>query len=217
MKLDITERVLALLDYVESRVEAVPSDFRKFVAVLFEEEPFLHPVADNLLQSYNCEWESWCILCFVIAYAKQFPSLLPPPSPFTNTLSPWAPTFSKHQNAFTGYTQKRWPHHVHLLETVQEAIEGAKYAAGWSDILDWTLTSFNVSSLKPPKTKNFSRRRAWKIWSGVGHDWGWPLIFSTALTVPEMEELACGHGWLTLSTCFVCACVSLSLTDFRST
>ena len=49
--LDITERGVALLDCVESRIEAVPSDFTKVVHIL-EEEPFLESLAKDLIQSY---------------------------------------------------------------------------------------------------------------------------------------------------------------------
>ena len=51
--LGITERVLALLDSVESRMEAVPSDFTKVVHIL-EKEPFLEYARNEIVQSY-CE------------------------------------------------------------------------------------------------------------------------------------------------------------------
>ena len=44
------ERGVALLDCVESRIEAVPSDFTKVVHIL-EEEPFLESLAKNLVES----------------------------------------------------------------------------------------------------------------------------------------------------------------------
>ena len=47
------ERGVALLDCVESRIQAVPSDFTKVVNIL-EEEDFLRPGAEELLKSY-CE------------------------------------------------------------------------------------------------------------------------------------------------------------------
>ena len=50
--LDISERVVALLDCVESRIEAVPSDFTKVVHIL-EEEPFLESLAKDLVESYG--------------------------------------------------------------------------------------------------------------------------------------------------------------------
>ena len=45
------ERGVALLDCVESRIEAVPSDFTKVVHIL-EEEPFLESLAKDLVESY---------------------------------------------------------------------------------------------------------------------------------------------------------------------
>ena len=45
------ERGMALLDCVESRIEAVPSDFTKVVNIL-EEEPFLESLAKDLVESY---------------------------------------------------------------------------------------------------------------------------------------------------------------------
>ena len=53
LSLGVTERILALLDSVESRMEAVPSDFTKVVHIL-EMEPVLESVAEQILQSY-CE------------------------------------------------------------------------------------------------------------------------------------------------------------------
>lgn len=52
--LNPTERVLALLDCVESRIEVVPSDFIKFVRILEEVLP-LEPLAKDLVQSYCSE------------------------------------------------------------------------------------------------------------------------------------------------------------------
>ena len=49
--LDSTERGVALLDCVESRIEIVPSDFTKVVHIL-EAEPFLESLAKDLIQSY---------------------------------------------------------------------------------------------------------------------------------------------------------------------
>ena len=48
-----SERGVALLDCVESRIEAVPSDFTKVVHIL-EGEGFLRPGAEELVKSY-CE------------------------------------------------------------------------------------------------------------------------------------------------------------------
>ena len=48
-----SERGVALLDCVESRIEAVPSDFTKVVLIL-EGEGFLRHVAEGLVKSY-CE------------------------------------------------------------------------------------------------------------------------------------------------------------------
>ena len=59
--LDITERVVALLDCVESRMEAVPSDFNKVVHIL-EEEPFLESLAKDLVESY-CKGLMQNVLC----------------------------------------------------------------------------------------------------------------------------------------------------------
>ena len=48
-----SERGVALLDCVESRIEAVPSDFTKVVLIL-EADGFLQPGAEELVKSY-CE------------------------------------------------------------------------------------------------------------------------------------------------------------------
>ena len=48
-----SERGVALLDCVESRIEALPSDFTKVVHIL-DEEPFLAPGVEELRKSY-CE------------------------------------------------------------------------------------------------------------------------------------------------------------------
>ena len=59
--LDITERGVALLDCVESRIEAVPSDFTNVVHIL-EEEPFLASLAKDLIQSYcKCMYKAWVL------------------------------------------------------------------------------------------------------------------------------------------------------------
>ena len=50
---DVNERVVALLDCVESRLEAMPSNFTIIVEIL-EAEPFLRSLADKLVHSY-CE------------------------------------------------------------------------------------------------------------------------------------------------------------------
>ena len=50
---DASERGVALLDCVESRIEAVPSDFTKVVDIL-EADGFLEPGAEELVKSY-CE------------------------------------------------------------------------------------------------------------------------------------------------------------------
>ena len=47
------EKGVALLDCVQSRIEAVPSDFSKVVHIL-EGEGFLRPGAEELVKSY-CE------------------------------------------------------------------------------------------------------------------------------------------------------------------
>ncbi len=49
----MSERSVALLDCVEARSEAVPSDFIKIVQIL-ESEPYLESVATQLVHSY-CE------------------------------------------------------------------------------------------------------------------------------------------------------------------
>jgi hypothetical protein len=51
---DPSERGVALLDCIESRIEAVPSDFIKIVHIL-EAEPFLESQAHALIKSY-CKW-----------------------------------------------------------------------------------------------------------------------------------------------------------------
>ena len=47
-----SERGVALLDCVESRVEAVPSDFTEVVDIL-EADGFLEPGAEELIKSYS--------------------------------------------------------------------------------------------------------------------------------------------------------------------
>jgi hypothetical protein len=49
-----SERGVALLDCIESRIEAVPSDFAKIFHIL-EAEPFLRTLAHALIKSY-CKW-----------------------------------------------------------------------------------------------------------------------------------------------------------------
>jgi hypothetical protein len=49
-----SERGVALLDCIESRIEAVPSDFTKIIHIL-EAEPFLESQANALIKSY-CKW-----------------------------------------------------------------------------------------------------------------------------------------------------------------
>jgi hypothetical protein len=50
-----SERSVALLDYIDSRIEAVPSDFTKIVNIL-KAVPFLEPLADAMTKSYSkCE------------------------------------------------------------------------------------------------------------------------------------------------------------------
>jgi hypothetical protein len=46
-----SERGVALLDCIESRIEAVPSDFTKIIHIL-EAEPFLESQAHALIRSY---------------------------------------------------------------------------------------------------------------------------------------------------------------------
>jgi hypothetical protein len=53
-----SERGVALLDCVESRIEAVSSDFTKVVHIL-EAEPFLESLANALIKIY-CKWRD-CI------------------------------------------------------------------------------------------------------------------------------------------------------------
>ena len=67
-----SERGVALLDCVESRIEALPSDFTKVVHIL-EAEPFLAPGVKELCESY-CEpieklthlKNSTCIFCIQV-------------------------------------------------------------------------------------------------------------------------------------------------------
>ena len=66
-----SERGVALLDCVESRIEAVPSDFTKVVNIL-EGEGFLRPGAEELVNSY-CESVINIIPC-VHLYTKLSPS-----------------------------------------------------------------------------------------------------------------------------------------------
>ena len=49
--LGISDRVRALLDCIEGRVDALPSDFTKVVCIL-EADPFLSHGADMLVKSY---------------------------------------------------------------------------------------------------------------------------------------------------------------------
>ena len=49
--IDPDSRSVAVLNCVEDRIEAVPSDFTKIVSIL-ESEPFLREIADELVQSY---------------------------------------------------------------------------------------------------------------------------------------------------------------------
>ena len=49
---EVTERVVALLDCVESKIKVVPSDFATFVRIL-EAEPFITSLADKLVLSYG--------------------------------------------------------------------------------------------------------------------------------------------------------------------
>jgi hypothetical protein len=60
-----TERGVVLLDCIESRLEAVPSDIVKVVQIL-EAESFLRPGAEKLVKSY-CESISSC--CTVVPLA----------------------------------------------------------------------------------------------------------------------------------------------------
>ena len=50
--LEVDERARALLDSVEARVEAVPSDFGKFVQIL-SDDSFLNCTVEMLLKSYG--------------------------------------------------------------------------------------------------------------------------------------------------------------------
>jgi hypothetical protein len=54
-----SERGVALLDCIRSRIEAVPSDFAKIIKIL-EAEPFLKSQANALIKSYcKCEQKGW--------------------------------------------------------------------------------------------------------------------------------------------------------------
>jgi hypothetical protein len=61
-----TERGVVLLDCIESRLEAVPSDIVKVVQIL-DAESFLRPGAEELVKSY-CESISSCC-CTVVPLA----------------------------------------------------------------------------------------------------------------------------------------------------
>ena len=48
---NITERVGTLLDCIEAKIEAIPSDFRKVIKTMASEH-FLRAVVDELIHSY---------------------------------------------------------------------------------------------------------------------------------------------------------------------
>ncbi len=50
--IDPNSRGVAVLNCIEDRIKAVPSDFTKIVSIL-KSEPFLRDIADELVQSYR--------------------------------------------------------------------------------------------------------------------------------------------------------------------
>ncbi len=49
--IDLDSRSVAVMNCIEDRIKAVPSDFTKIVSIL-ESEPLLRDIADKLVQSY---------------------------------------------------------------------------------------------------------------------------------------------------------------------
>ncbi len=57
--IDPDSRSVAVLNCIEDRIKAVPSDFTKIVSIL-ESEPFLRDIADELVQSYRKYRQKGC-------------------------------------------------------------------------------------------------------------------------------------------------------------